>query len=76
MIPELGIRPLSGERPRVFTVRHVFASAFAVPEAKEKTAMLVAAAIICAIRTARADRIVATSPRIIGAVADSFGSRA
>jgi len=39
---------------------------------KEKTAILVAAAIICAVRTAREENIMPTSPRIAGKVSDSI----
>ena len=37
-----------------------------------KTAILVAAAIICAVRTAREEDIMPTSPRIVSKVADSI----
>jgi hypothetical protein len=45
-----------------------------VPEenSKEKTAILVAAAIICAVRTAKEENIMPTSPRIVSKVADSI----
>ena len=39
---------------------------------KEKTAILVAAAIICAVRTAKEERILPTSPVVVSKVADSI----
>ena len=39
---------------------------------KEKTAILVAAAIICAVRTAKEEKILPTSPSVIAKVADSI----
>jgi hypothetical protein len=43
---------------------------FVVPDGKEKTAILVAAAIICAVRTAHEE--VRPSPKIMSAVSDSI----
>lgn len=57
-----------------FDFRYIFAYHFSVQEEspKEKTAILVAAAIICAVRTAKEEHIMPTSPRIVSKVADSI----
>ena len=56
------------------TVRLLFAYDLGVQEEnpQAKTAILVAAAIICAVRTAREEDIMPTSPRIVAKVADSI----
>ena len=53
-------------------VRLLFAYAVGVQEedSRDKKAILVAAAIICAVRTAREENIMPTSPRILSRVSD------
>jgi hypothetical protein len=67
---------LSGETARQpgrkLTLRLTFAYAFGVENPKEETAILVAAAIICAVRTAKEDDIKPNSPRIISRASDSI----
>jgi hypothetical protein len=55
----------------VLTFRYAFAYAFFVPDdPRQKNALLIAASLIAAVRTAREEKI-ERSPRIIGKVADS-----
>ena len=53
------------------TLRHVFAYAFSVPDdSRQKNALLIAASLIAAVRTAREEEI-KPNPRVICKVADS-----
>jgi len=54
------------------TLRHVFAYAFAVPDDRRTNTLLIAASLIAAVRTAKEDNIMPTSPRIIARVQDSI----
>ena len=55
-------------------LRLLFAYAVGVQDEdpRDKKAILVAAAIICAVRTAREENIMPTSPRILSRVSDSI----